>query len=219
MKIFLGLMALFVSLSAVALPVYNCDVTAIAKSGWNKPWNKKLLISSKFSNNVTFSETVLDLRVDQNGVLHGSVNGQPGFMLSGDVTSGKFESAYHTGTIKCDPKIDLSFVMYFKPWKQFFTIDPVVSRDHIQNSVRLDQIDYGLLCFIGDVKESNAGLSQAFSVQGKMINPYRIQFIWEANDCVKWIGNNPDDTECVEYKVQTHKKEVTDCYGEPDPRS
>lgn len=219
MRMFLGLLALFASLSAWALPIYNCDVTTVEKNGWKEPWTKKLVLSPAFTNRVDFNRTTLDLYVAASGVILGEVNGQPNFMLSGDVQKAKFESAYHTGTITCSPEVDVPFVMKFIPWKQYFTVDPILSQGHIHHSVELSQVEYGLLCFVGDVNETNAAISQNFGVTGKIINPYRIDFTWEADDCIRWQGNNPDDFECLQYQRNKRTKSVMDCNGEPDPRS
>lgn|GEM_PF-3511260 len=223
MRLLVVISALFLTLSAWALPVYNCDVTATAKRTlWGQPatpWNKKLLLSPAFTNRVDFQETVLELRVDAGGVIAGTVNGQANFILRGDVMNGAFESASHTGSIKCDPEILLSFVLQFKPWKQFFTIDPILSQGHIQNRADLRSVDYGHLCFLGDVKEVNDGLSLGFGVTGKIVNDYRIDFTWEAEDCVRWTGSNPDDSMCIEYRRNKRTKSVMNCNGEPDPRS
>ncbi len=220
MRFVIALSAMFAVVSAWALPVYNCDVTAIAKTGsWREPWTKKLLVSAAFSNQVDFHETKLDLRVNAGGVLQGSVNGQPGFMLLGDVHQGRFESAYHKGEIKCGAEIDLPFVLQFIPWKQFFTVDPMISQGHIHTTFSLQQVDYGLLCFLGDVHEVHATMSQGFGVEGQIINPHRVDFTWDAEDCVEWRGSNPDDFECLRYQRNRRTKSVKDCYGEPDPRS
>jgi len=223
MRILLALAATLISVSAWALPVYNCDVTATAKrSLWGQPataWTKKLLLSPAFTNRVDFLETTLDLRVDAGGVIAGAVNNQPNFILRGDVMDGTFESAHHTGTIKCDQEIQLGFVLQFKSWKQFFTIDPILSEGHILQSVELSSVEYGLLCFLGDVKEVNHDLSLGFGVVGTIVNDYRIDFTWEAEDCVRWTGSNPDNSMCVEYRRNTRTKSVHNCYGEPDPRS
>lgn len=219
----LAILGLLVSFSAFALPVYNCDVTAIAKRTlWGQaptPWTKKLLLSPAFTNRVDFHETTLDLRVDAGGVIGGAVNGQPNFILGGDVHNGNFESAHHTGTIKCEPETELAFVLQHKSWKQFYTIDPILSQGHILGSADLSAVDYGLLCFLGDVKEVNENLSLGFGVVGKIVNDYRIDFTWEAEDCVRWTGSNPDDSQCVEYRRNKRTKSVKNCYGEPDPRS
>lgn len=211
MRMLSALIFLF-STSALALPVYNCTVTV--EGGWSK----KILLSPAFSNRVEFHQTVLDLRVDAGGVLAGMVNGQPNFKISGDVFKGSFESAYHKGTVKCEPEIYLSFVLQFKPWKQYFTVDPIVSRGHIHNSVSLSQVDYGLICFIGDAHETNQAISQNFGVTGVVKSAYNIEFTWEADDCVQWVGGR-EDSRCVEYRRNKRTKSVPHCYGEPDPRS
>jgi hypothetical protein len=223
MRILLTLVVIFSSISAWAMPVYNCDVSATAKRTLlGQPataWTKKLLLSPAFTNRVDFQETTLDLRVDAGGVIAGAVNDQPNFILRGDVISGAFESAHHTGTITCDHEIELLYVLQFKPWKQYFTIDPILSQGHIQRTVELSSVDYGLLCFLGDVKEVNNNLSLGFGVVGKIVNDYRIDFTWEAEDCVRWTGSSPDDSMCVEYRRNKRTKSVLNCNGEPDPRS
>lgn len=223
MRLFVVISALFITFSAWALPVYNCDVTATAKRTlWGQPatpWNKKLLLSPAFTNRVDFHETTLDLRVDAGGVIAGAVNGQPNFILRGDVMNGSFESAHHKGVIKCDHEVQLGFVLQNKSWKQYFTNDPILSQGHILTNADLSSVDYGLLCFLGDVKEVNDSLSLGFGVIGKIVNNYRIDFTWEAEDCVRWTGSNPDDSMCVEYRRNKRTKSVMNCYGEPDPRS
>jgi hypothetical protein len=223
MRISLTLVVIFSSISAWAMPVYNCDVTAIAKRTLlgqaATAWTKKLLLSPAFTNRVDFNETTLDLRVDAGGVIAGAVNNQPNFILRGDVMNGTFESAHHAGTITCDQEIQLPYVLQFKPWKQYFTIDPILSVGHIQRTVELSSVDYGLLCFLGDVKEVNNNLSLGFGVVGNIVNDYRIDFTWEAEDCVRWTGSSPDDSMCVEYRRNTRTKSVHNCNGEPDPRS
>jgi hypothetical protein len=223
MRIFLTLVVIFSSISAWALPVYNCDVTATAKrtifSEAEVAWTKKLLLSAAFTNRVAFNETTLDLRIDAGGVIAGAVNGQPNFILRGDVVNGTFESAYHRGTIKCAQETEIGFVLQNKAWKQFFTIDPLLSQGHILQAADLNAVDNGLLCFLGDVRDVNESLSLGFGVFGKVVSDYRIDFTWEAEDCVRWSGSNPDDSTCEEYRRNTRTKSVLDCNGEPDPRS
>jgi len=222
MRMLLALLALMTTASAWALPVYNCDVTATPKRplwGQVTPWTKKLLLSPAFTNTVSFNTTTLELRVNAGGVLSGSVNGQPDFIIKGDVHNGTFESAYDTGTIVCDSEVDLAFVLQNKSWKQYFTIDPFISQGHILNRADLNSIDYGLLCFKGDVNAVNEQLSLGFGVIGKIVDQYQIDFTWEAEDCVEWRGTNPDDSECLRYQRNKRTKPVMDCAGRPDPRS
>lgn len=223
MRNLLTLVVIFSSISAWALPIYNCDVTAIAKRTLlgqaASPWTKKLLLSPAFTNRITFNETTLDLRVDAGGVVAGAVNDQPNFILRGDVVSGAFESAHHSGTIQCEHETEIAFVLQNRPWKQFFTIDPLLSQGHILQSADLNAVDNGLLCFLGQASEVNEGLSLGFGVVGKVINDYRIDFTWEAEDCVRWTGSSPDDSMCVEYRRNVRTKSVLNCNGEPDPRS
>jgi hypothetical protein len=80
-------------------------------------------------------------------------------------------------------------------------------------------IDYGLLCFLGDVHAVNEQLSLGFGVVGKIIDDYQIDFTWEAEDCVEWRGTNPDDSECLRYERKKRTRPVMDCAGRPDPRS
>ncbi len=212
MRLLLVLIFSLITQAALALPVYNCNVSV--EGGWSK----KLLLSPAFMNRVEFHQTVLDLRVDAGGVLAGLVNGQPNFKISGDVFKGSFESAYHKGFIQCEPEVYLPFVLQFKPWKQYFTVDPILSQGHIHTNVNLSQVDYGLICFIGDAVETNAAISQNFGVTGVVKSAYEIEFTWEANDCVQWVGGR-EDSRCVEYRRNKRTKSVQHCHGEPDPRS
>lgn len=220
MRLVIALAALFSALSAWALPVYNCDVTATAKTGsWRRPWTKKLLVSAAFTNEVDFHETKLSLRVNAGGALGGSVNGQPGFMLAGDVVQGNFESAYHKGSITCSDEVEVPFVLQFIPWRQYFTVDPILSQGHIHDALHLSSVDYGHVCFLGDAEALHGYVTLGFAVEGKVVNPYRVDFTWEAEDCVQWRGTNPDDTECLGWQRNKRTKSVKSCYGEPDPRS
>lgn len=219
MHMILGLIGLVVSASAFALPVYNCELTATPKLGaWREPWTKKLLLSPAFTNRVDFGQTVVELRVNAGAALGGAVNGQPNFLIGGDVWNGSFESAFHAGVVTCKEEIELPFVLKFKPWGQFYTLNPIVSEGHIQRDVSLGYIDNELICFIGDEKAALRSLSDALGVEGKLVNPYRIEFTWEAEDCIRGTGSY-DEWSCEEYRRNRRTKTVLDCNGEPDPRS
>ncbi|MCB0348152.1 MAG: hypothetical protein KDD37_04915, partial [Bdellovibrionales bacterium] len=87
MKVLLSLLIISAGSFAQALDVYNCDISAIAKSGSASVWTKKIFLSKDFSNQVDFSEdrdtrTILDLTVS-NGSLRGYVNGQPNHIIEG----------------------------------------------------------------------------------------------------------------------------------------
>ena len=220
MRIFLFGIVLFSSLSALALPVYNCDLTVVAKADRTQSaWTKKLLLSPAFTNTQDFHNTKVELRVQASGVLAGAVNGQPNFLISGDVYQGQFESAFHKGTVKCDSMGQLPFVFQFKPWKQYFTVDAFVSQGHIQNSVSLSQIDHNLLCFMGDAALAFKFLSENLNAQARFVDEYEIEMSWTQKDCVRSIGTNPDDYECVEYQDRARTRKVMSCKGRPDPRS
>ncbi|MCE3011535.1 MAG: hypothetical protein LW878_00565 [Proteobacteria bacterium] len=220
MRILLFGIVLFTSLSALALPVYNCDLTVVAKGDRTQyVWTKKLLLSPAFTNTQDFHNTKVELRVQASGVLAGAVNGQPNFLISGDVYQGQFESAFHKGTVKCDSMGQLPFVFQFKPWKQYFTVDAFVSQGHIQNSVSLSQIDHNLLCFMGDAALAFKFLSENLNAQARFVDEYEIEMSWTQKDCVRSIGTNPDDIECVEYQDRARTRKVMSCNGRPDPRS
>ena len=220
MRLFLFGIVLFTSLSALALPVYNCDLTVVQKGDRTQyAWTKKLLLSPAFTNTETFHNTKVELRVQASGILGGSINGQPNFLISGDVTDGKFESAYHTGTVKCDSMGELPFVFQFKPWNQYFTVDSLVSQGHIQNSVSLSQIDYNLICFKGDAALAFKFLAENLKAKARFVDEYEFEMSWTQRDCVRSIGTNPDDSECVEYQDRARTRKVLSCNGRPDPRS
>ncbi len=220
MRLFLFGIILFTSLSALALPVYNCDLTVVDKGGRSQyAWTKKLLLSPAFTNTETFQNTKVELRVQASGILGGSVNGQPNFLISGDVQNGAFESAFHKGRVKCESMGELPFVFQFKPWKQFFTVDTFVSQGHIQNSVRLSHIDNNLVCFLGDAAQAFKFLSENLNAKARYIDEHEFEMSWSQRDCVRWIGSNPDDSECVEYQERARTRKVLSCNGRPDPRS
>jgi hypothetical protein len=220
MRLCLFGIVLFTSLSALALPVYNCDLTVIEKNSRStSPWTKRLLLSPAFTNTETFHNTKVELRVLASGVLGGSVNGQPNFIISGDVFDGNFESAFHKGTVKCDSMGELPFVFQFKPWKQYFTVDAFVSQGHIQNKVSLSQIDHNLVCFAGDAAQAFKFLSENLQAKVRFVDDYEIEFSWTQKDCVRWIGNNPDDSQCMEYQDKARVRKMYNCHGRPDPRS
>lgn len=220
MRLCLFGIVLFSSLRALALPVYNCDLTVVEKNSRSqREWTKKLLLSPAFTNTETFHQTKVELRVLASGVLGGAVNGQPNFLISGDVLNGKFESAYHTGTVECDSMGELPFVFQFKPWKQFFTVDSFVSQGHIQRSVSLSQIDHNLICFVGDAAQAFKFLSENLDAKARFVDEYEFEMSLTQKDCVQWIGNNPDNSQCVEYRDQSRTRKVQSCYSRPDPRS
>ncbi len=220
MRLFLFGIILFTSLSALALPVYNCDLTVIEKGSRSSyAWTKKLLLSPAFTNTETFHHTKVELRVQASGILAGTVNGQPNFLISGDVFDGKFESAFHKGVVKCDSVGELPFVFQFKPWKQYFSVDTFVSQGHIQNSVSLSQIDHNLICFQGDAAEAFKFLSENLKAKARFVDEYEFEMTWTQRDCVRSIGTNPDDYECVDYQDRARTRKVFSCNGRPDPRS
>lgn len=220
MRLCLFGIVLFTSLSALALPVYNCDLRVVEKNSRpSNEWTKKLLLSPAFTNTQTFHQTTIELRVQASGILGGSVNGQPNFIISGDVFDGTFESAFHKGRVKCDSMGELPFVFQFKPWKQYFTVDAFVSQGHIQNSVSLSQIDHNLICFAGDAAQAFKFLSENLDVKARFIDDYEFEMSWTQKDCVRWIGNNPDNSQCVEYQQRARTRKVQSCFARPDPRS
>ncbi len=216
----LTVIILAASFSAHAIEVYNCDVTADAKVRDPYSFTKKMFISKDFTNVIDFGETDLKLTV-RNGKLSGLVNGQTNFILRGTPESGSFESAYHVGSVSCSKSVTTSYMLQFKPWKQYYTLDKDLSDGHIHNSVTAINLYMKHICFIGDSDAAAAAISSR-RILTKVIDAYQIEVNFEYNRCVPGAGSGSyDDYECAEYEVLRVKSKVINCNGDGtgDPRS
>ncbi len=213
MRCTVALFFLMFTTYALALPVYNCDVTVEEKNSiWRKPWTKKLLLSPAFTNRVSFGQTVAEFRVNAGAALGGAINGQPNFIIRGDIWDGQFESAFHKGTVNCGTELELAYVLQFLPWRRFFTLNSEVSEGHILRSIGLSEIEYEHLCYVGDEKKALAEISQIVGVQGKLLETGSLEFSWEAEDCLRGSGAY-DDWTCHEYQRNRRTRKIPDCRG------
>ena len=220
MKMLFSVLALTLSFSAQALEVYNCDFAAVDKrSSAEIAWVKRTFLSADFSNQETFDKTVLDLTL-RSGKISGTVNGQPQFILEGTPAEGRFESAYHKGTVRCDSAVRTEYLLKFIPWNQYYTLDKELSRGHIQNSADISQLYHRNICFIGNASAVAKAVSAQAAVKAKVVDDYRVDFTFQYTSCVRGHGGR-DDFECDQYKTETLTKPLMNCAGDGwvDPRS
>ena len=212
------LLGLFLSTSASALEVYNCDIQSQPK-GSHSVAMKKTFLSSAFYNQIEFHEglggkTVLEINVDSNGRLNGSVNGQYNFILTGDASNGSFQSAYHSGSIQCSPALQADYLLQFIPWKNYFSVDSELSVGHIRTSVQVSDLQYGNICFVGDAAAANKAIEQSAGVIGMVISPYQLDFTFAITECAKGHGSNPDDWSCEKTKKSVITRSVKNCVSQ-----
>lgn len=220
MKMIVSALTMTLAMSAQALEVYNCDFTAVAKSNQGISGSKKTYLMSQYSNKQSFGKTALDIQVAQ-GKLTGSVNGQPNFILGGTPDKGHFESAYVKGTVSCSAPVQTDYMLMFKPWGQFYSLDKNLSQGHILDDASTNQLYHGNICFVGNSKAVAEAISAQAPVKAKVVDAYRVEFTFEYRFCTKPTGSNPDDYGCDEYQTKTVTKPVMNCYddGWVDPRS
>ncbi len=220
MKMLLTIIVLAIGFSAHAIEIYNCDVTADPKIGDPYSFTKKLFISKDFTNQTDFHKTDLKLTV-RNGKLDGFVNGQPNHILKGTPENGYFESAYHVGSVSCSKPVATAYMLQFKPWKQYYTLDENLSVGHILSSVNTASFYHNNICFIGDANAAAEAISSNASIKTKVLDRYQVQLTFDYTSCVRGTGSY-DSFECDEYKTETVKKTILDCIngdGTWDPRS
>lgn len=213
MKSVLLVLMLVFTAQAWSVTAYNCDITVVEKNSnetWD--WTKKVFLSTEFRNKVTFNETTLELYLDRNEMIRGSVNGQPNFKLDGNAYNGSFESAYHTGTITCEKLQKLSHLFRFNSWDQFFTLDKKIGAGHIQNSMQVSSLKYKQICFIGDINEAAKAASAEMKIKGVIKSQYEIAYTWQDTTCARGQGTSVDDWTCYEYKTETRTDSIRHCF-------
>lgn len=203
--------------SSQAIELYNCDFQSSPKGNPTQTWTKKAFLIPNIMNKITFNKTELSLTV-MNNKLWGTVNGQPNFMLEGTPLSGSFISAYHEGTINCKDVESVDYLFKFKPWKQFFTIDPTLSEGHIQNSFNFSSIRYGNICFIGNSKKAAQAIDNFLGLIGKVKSQYSISYTQKVTDCIEGHGNI-DSWTCTRHQTKVITKTINHCFESEDDRS
>lgn len=203
------------AVNAHAMSIFNCDVAAESKYAPTEPvLIKKMFISPAFMNEQLFHETKLNLTVDIGGSLLGSVNDQYRFILSGTPKEGMFESAYHKGRIRCAEAVEQPYMLQFKPWNQFFTLEPGLSVGHILNRIDTSLIRLNLVCFIGDIQAAEAAISKHLGIKGRISEGYKIDYTFTYTDCIRGHGSQ-DNWTCEEQKTYEVTVPVVDCAGAP----
>ncbi|MCB0347214.1 MAG: hypothetical protein KDD37_00175, partial [Bdellovibrionales bacterium] len=144
----------------------------------------------------------------------------PNHIIERTPVNGQFESAYHTGSVACAEPVKMAYMLQFKPWKQYYTLDKTASAGHIQNSINTDNLYYKHICFIGDAKSAAEAISSNAEVKTKVLDPYQIQVVFERARCARGTGSY-EDFECEEYRNETIEMKLINCNGDGsvDPRS
>lgn len=217
MKAILTATLLAFSLNSLALEVFNCEVTTSTKGAHSSPWTKKMFISKNFSNKITFGRTELSLYVDENDNIRGLVNNQPNFILSGNVEKASFQSAYDQGTINCENQIEVSSLLKFRPWDQYFSLDTTLSKGHIIKSISTQDLKYNTICFEGDISETNTLISNKLGLRGVQTSPYDIEYSFSDEECVSGYGGM-DDWTCTQTQTKTITRTVSNCTENQDSR-
>lgn len=220
MKMLVFAMTMTLAMSAQALELYSCDLTATAKSNEAIAGSKKMYLLTKYSNHQEFGKTALDIQV-VDGKLSGSVNGQPNFILGGTPENGHFESAYIKGTVRCSGKTEATYMLMHRPWKQFYSLEKNLSSGHILKSLSTDSVYFGQACFIGDADAAAKAITSQAKATVKSVNKYEIQLTFDYTYCAEGAPSYPGDDDCSRYETKTVTKPVPHCYedGWVDPRS
>lgn len=208
---------LVLSFNSFATDVFNCEVTSTSKSLSTSAWTKKMFLSKEFSNRITFGKTELVLSIDDKNNIRGLVNNQPNFILSGNVTSASFESAYDKGTISCDKSIEVSHLLKFRPWEQYFSLDKNLSKGHILRAISAGDLKHNLICFVGNIDDANEAISSALGLKGVVISEFDIQFNWTDEECISGHGGM-DDWTCTQTQVKKITRTVSNCTESQDSR-
>jgi len=211
------LLTIIASQNSQAIELYNCEIQASPQDNPNQTWTKKAFLIPNLMNQITFNKTELSLTV-MNKKLWGTVNGQPNFMLEGTPENGIFASAYHKGTIYCTESETVDYLFKFKPWKQFFTIDTVLSEGHIQNSFNFSSIRYGHICFVGNAKHATVAIDKYLGLKGNIKSPYSISFTKTITDCIEGYGNI-DDWTCTRHQTRNITKTIDHCFESENQRT
>ncbi len=218
MQSLLATSLLLFAFNSFAVDVFNCEVTSNSKSLKSGVWTKKMLLSKNFSNKITFGKTELVLSVDQNNNIRGLVNNQPNFLISGNTDSATFESAYDQGSITCRKSVEVSYLLKFRPWDQYFTLNSRLTKGHILNSVSTQEIKHNLICFTGDTLEANKAISSSVGVEGVVTSEFNIEFRWTDEECISGYGGM-DDWTCTQTQVKTITRTVSNCTESQDSRN
>ncbi len=218
MQSLLATSLLLFAFNSFAIDVFNCEVTSNSKSLKSDVWTKKMLLSRNFSNKITFGKTELLLSVDEENNIRGLVNNQPNFIISGNTDSASFESAYDQGSITCRKSVEVSYLLKFRPWDHYFTLNSGLAKGHILNSVSTQDLKHNLICFTGDVIEANKAISSRVGVDGVVTSEFDIQFSFTDEECISGYGGM-DDWTCAQTQVKSITRTVSNCTESQDSRN
>ncbi len=212
MKRLMLFMSFFSLQNIYSIEVYQCNIT-LKKSVERRvaPWTKSIFLSPEFFNRVTFSKTNLDLTFSSTTLeLNGLVNEQPNHILSGKITDGYFKSAYGEGVVQCQQKLELSYLLQFLPWKQFFSLDKVINGKGIQNDIIPNSSGFSNYCFIGSILATKKAVDEALQTKGIVLNKDEINYTLQAIKCIRSTGEF-DSFECLEEAKYTFNANLKRC--------
>ena len=159
--------------------------------------------------------TRLQLRVTADETLTGTVNGQPNFIIQGDVDSGFVQSAYGQGKIQCGSPTDFSVIYVFQPWNQIYT--PAGDFNVIQRSLQA-----GNTCYAGSPEQALADYQSEFGLSARRIQldaeTRAIQIHTTDQICTEDNGGTYDDFNCVAHETRAVVKTIPNCDYDAEPR-
>lgn len=218
MKALVLAFSLLISFSAQAENFYRCMVVTQPK---NANWSYELgmYLSDARSSRQVVANTDLKLIVSPlTGEITGTVNGQPNFILSGDVKNGgKFESASATGTIACEP-VALPVALFNNQFGEIYKAKDAQSFPRLLDIQQLEKSCYiakDVNAVAADVRSALAKENMTLTLSGNTVVATRME-----KTCLESNGGSHDDYECIRWSEPAPRSyQLKNCYQpSEDPR-
>ena len=217
MKSLILMLSLFVSVAAQAENFYRCDVKSQPK-GPSYGYDLALYLSDSRESTHRVAQTELKLMVNPlTSEIEGTVNGQPNFILRGNVKDGaEFESAHAVGTIACQA-VKLPVAFYKVKSAEIFVgkdKDTSLSLNYVEQLKSSCYISKDVLAVATVVRDLLVKGDMSLTLKGDDISVTRQERV-----CVESIGSY-DNYECLRYSEPFSKTyTLRNCYQAPqDPR-
>lgn len=134
------------------------------------------------------------------------VNDQPEFIFKGNLANGYYESAYDSGTIKCDAGVETPVVYFGSEGTPF-----PAGQGEIMTS-----------CYSGSAQAAAADVVriEKFAARDVSIDTYTgtISMTRTEQQCTESRGTGPDDFECLKYAKVRNTYALKNCDYNPDGR-
>lgn len=217
MKALVFALGLAISVSAQAENFYRCMVITQPKNA-NWTYELGMYLSDARTSRQVVANTDLNLMVSPlNGEITGTVNGQPNFILSGDVRNGaKFESAHATGTISCT-RVGMPVALYSTQFGEIYKAKDAQSFPRLLDIKQLEKSCYiakDVNAVAAEVRSALANESMTLKLAGDTVVATRLE-----KTCLESVGSY-DDYECIRWSEPAPRSyQLKNCYQSPeDPR-